>query len=127
MILLYTLDYRVNGSSTLSPTSITDALTNYLKPVYERFTNSATQTIVLLNYIKRVSGKTGDLYSVVEYADAKYNGAEGVFAEFIRINQDTADSYSAYINDTTHTSDVFENWWQELYEHISTFVSKEEN
>ena len=126
-ILLYTLDYRVNGSSTLSPTSITDALTNYLKPVYERFTNSATQTIVLLNYIKRVSGKTGDLYSVVEYADAKYNGAEGVFAEFIRINQDTADSYSAYINDTTHTSDVFENWWQELYEHISTFVSKEEN
>lgn len=125
-ILLYTLDYRVNGSSTLSPTSIADALTNYLKPVYDRFTNSATQTIVLLNYIKKVSGKTGDLYSTVEYTNEAYNGENGIFAEFIRISQDTADSYSAYIDDTTGTSRVFEDWWDELYEHISSFTTNKE-
>ena len=124
-ILAYVLDLRVNGSSTIMPDALSTAISAYLSPVYERFTSDATQTIVLLNYIKSVSKAQGDIYNAISYTNTAYNGANGVFAEFVRINQDIADSYAAYVNDTTGTSKTFENWWDELYEQISSFINKE--
>ncbi len=126
-ILLYVLDQAVNGSSTLSPAAINDALTNYLSPVYTRFTSDATQSIVLLNFIKKATNSEAELYDVIKYnSDNTYNGVSGKVARTIIINEDVADSYSRYINDTTGTSDTFENWWEKLYEQVANFLSKKE-
>ena len=123
-IKLYILDYAVNGSSTMMPSSISTAITNYLAPVYTRFTSDETQRIILLNFINKQTGNkvtSDNLYDVVKFANTSYNGAEGTFAKIIVINQNVADSYASLNGDTTGTSDTFKDWWTKLYENIDTF------
>ncbi len=124
-ILLYVLDEAINGDSTLSAAEISDALSAYLSPVYERFTSDATQTIVLLNFIKSATNSTGELYDVVKFKNESYVGENGVFSKIIVISQDTADSYSRFINDTTNTSNTFENWWEELEAQVASFLQED--
>ena len=123
-IRLYVLDYAINGSSTMMPSSISSAITNYLAPVYTRFTSDETQRIILLNFINKQTGKkvtSDNLYDVVKFANNSYNGDNGVFAKLIVINQNVADSYASLNGDTTGTSDTFKDWWKKLYENIDSF------
>lgn len=125
-IMLYNLDYAVNGSSTLIPSSISSAITTFLQPVYSRFTSSETQRIILLTFIKNRTKSTSQLYDVVKFANESYNGENGVFAKVIEINQNIADNYAYLVEDTTGTSDTFKDWWKKLYEQIDSFLQKEE-
>lgn len=139
-IKLYVLDYMTNSSSTLSPSSTSDALSNFLSPVVTRFTSSETQRIVLLSFMKAFlvnDGKTEysnkNLYEIVTFNNTSYNGSDGVFAKIIEINQNSADSYNSYYVDLdiSGTVDTYSgnghNWWTELEEQIASFLTKEDN
>ncbi|MGM9970419.1 MAG: hypothetical protein ACI35S_08500 [Anaeroplasma sp.] len=125
-IMLYILDYAVNGSSTLSPSSISSAITTFLEPVVSRYTSSETQRIILLNFIKNATGidSNTDLYDVVKFTNETYNGENGYFNTIIRINQDVADNYDYLYNDTTGTSNSYPDWWERLQEEVEGFLNK---
>lgn len=136
-IKLYVLDYMSNNSSTLSPADTSSALSTFLSPVLTRFTSSETQRIVLLSFMKAFlvnnEGKTEynskELYDIVTFDNQDYNGADGIFAKLIVINQNSADSYLSYYKDLddSKTVDAYENWWTKLEDKIASFLIKEDN
>ena len=121
-ILLYVLDNAVNGASTLSPASISEALTAYLSPVYSRFTSSETQRIILLYFIKTSTNSTKEIHDVITFTNETYNGEDGFFKNLVLINQTIADSYSTLEQDTTGTSDLYPDWWEKLEEQVKNFL-----
>ena len=135
-IKLYVLDYMSNNASTLSPSSTSQALSSFLSPVLTRFTSSETQRIVLLSFMKGFlvnnEGKTEyndkKLYDIVSFSNESYNGSNGVFANLIQINQNSADNYSYYYNelDKSNTVNSYTDWWSELETKITSFLVKED-
>ena len=136
-IKLYVLDYMSNNSSTLSPADTSSALSTFLSPVLTRFTSSETQRIVLLSFMKaflvnnegKAEYSSKELYDIVSFANQSYNGADGIFAKLIVINQNSADNYTLYYKDldNSNTVDAYENWWTKLEEKIASFLIKEDN
>ncbi|MBQ3253168.1 MAG: hypothetical protein IJA65_01310 [Acholeplasmatales bacterium] len=127
-IQLYVLDYAINGANTLLPSSIASAVTTFLEPVVTRFTSAETQRIILLNFIKATADieDTVELYNVVTFKNEAYNGENGYFANAIEINQNIADNYNYLYNDTTGTSDIYPDWWENLKEQVAQFLVNEE-
>jgi len=123
-IKYYVLDYAVNGSSTIIPTSLADAYNNYLASIVTRFTGSETQRIVLLSFIRNKSGlaSTTEFYNVVKFDNESYNGDNGVFNNYILINQKNADNYNYIYNDTTNTSNPYTTWWDEISSIVDTLL-----
>jgi len=121
-IQLYILDNAINSSSSMSPTSINDSLTNFLSPVYTRYTSAETQRIILLYFMKNYTKSTANIYSVINYSNETYNGESGFFKKMILINQDIADGYSYLNKDTTGTSDLYDKWWEDLEAHVESFL-----
>ncbi len=123
-IKYYVLDYAINNSSTVIPTSLKDAYNNYLSEIVTRYTGSETQRIVLLSFIRKAVGldSTTEFYDVVTFDNDKYNGENGIFNNFIKINQRIANSYNDIYQDKTNkicydstgTSDTFKSWWEEI-------------
>ena len=120
--MLYILDNAVNGSSTLSPTDTSDALTSFLAPVYSRFTSTETQRIVLLYFMKSQAKSDDSVYELVKFANESYNGNDGFFKKLVEINQEIADDYSNLDNDTTGTSDLYPGWWEKIETQIEKFL-----
>lgn len=101
-IKLYVLEYVTSSSSNLTPSQLSEACSNFLSPVLTRYTSSATQRVIILEYIKNASG-------AISFADN-----QEYFNKIQVVNQRIADEYSEYNNDTTGTSNNFENWWTDL-------------
>ncbi len=121
-IQLYILDNAVNGSSTLSPASISDALTTFLSPVYTRYTSSETQRIILLYFMRNYINSSNNIFNIINYSNESYNGDNGFFKKLILINQDIADNYNSLENDTTGTSNLYPDWWEKLEEQVKNFL-----
>lgn len=123
-IKLYMLDYAINGSSTISPSSTATAITNFLAPVITRYTADATQRIILLNFIQAMTSNTStSLYNTITFTDQSYNGENGALKEIIEIAERSADSYSNLIEDTTNTSDIYSaDWWTNLNAQVKQFL-----
>ena len=122
-IMLYLIDYAINQSSTLAPTTLSNAFSSFLEPIYTKFTGTETQRIVYLSFIKAATGSTNDLYDVVTFdANPEYNGNDGVLNKLIAIYQDSADSYSYITNDTTGTSELYPDWWETIETLVSEFI-----
>lgn len=115
-IKLYILEYATSQTSNLLPSDIADAITNFLSPVYERYTSDATQRVVLLYFIQI-------------YAEAELTFTDSTKSteldEIIKINQNVADDYSFVNDDTTGTSNNFENWWDDLETVIEKFIVRD--
>lgn len=124
-IKLYLLDYIVNGSNTLAPSAIADAISTFLEPTVSRYTSNETQRIILLDFIKEKTGQTCDIYDVISYTKDGYNGENGVVDKIIKINQNIADSYVFIYDDITKTSDLYPDWWENVKTIVSKFLQKE--
>lgn len=126
-IKLYVLDYIVNNASTLSPSAISDAISTFLAPVVSRYTASETQRVILLSFIKNRTKQadTVELYDVITYTKAGYNGNDGVVKNMIEINQKIADDYLFIYNDITGTSDLYPDWWENIKAIVAKFLQKE--
>ncbi|MBQ7642186.1 MAG: hypothetical protein IJS83_06920 [Acholeplasmatales bacterium] len=123
-ILLYIIDNAVNGSSKLSPADISSALTNFVSPVYSRFTSSETQRVILLYFMKNYVNLDENIFNIIKYSNEAYNGDNGIFKNIVQINQRIADDYSDLNNDTTGTSNLYPDWWDNLEAHIKNFLIK---
>lgn len=121
-IVLYLIDYAINGSSTLAPDALSSAYSAFLEPIYTRFTAEETQRIILLSFIKASTNSTSDLYDVIKFTNTSYNGTDGILANFIEIYQNSADSYSSIKNDTTGTSESYPDWWETIENLVSKFI-----
>ena len=119
---------KIFAFTTTSPSSIASAVTTFLEPVVTRFTSAETQRIILLNFIKATADieDTVELYNVVTFKNEAYNGENGYFANAIEINQNIADNYNYLYNDTTGTSDIYPDWWENLKEQVAQFLINEE-
>ena len=134
-IKLYIVDYALNSSSTLAPSGLSDAYSSYLSSAVSRFTGSETQRIILLNFIKNRISSTSELYDVITFtANPDYNGADGVFAKFIKIDQNSADQYLYIYDDITGTSLPFDyekdgeiiTWWDEILKIVNELLMDDE-
>ncbi|MCR5112859.1 MAG: hypothetical protein K6A63_02855 [Acholeplasmatales bacterium] len=132
-IKLYIIDYALNGSSTLAPSSLSDAYTAFLADAVSRFTGSETQRIILLSFIRNRAGLDSStaLYDVIKFANEDYNGADGAFAKIIEINQRIADNYNDIYDDITGTSDPYTyvddngntvDWWAKIAQIVDEFL-----
>ena len=124
-IKLYLLDYVVNSSSTLSPSAISSAISTFLEPTVTRYTASETQRVILLSFIKAKTNQTCDIYDVITFTKAGYNGADGYLDNIIQINQNIADGYLFIYNDITNTSDLYPDWWENIRTIVTKFLQKE--
>lgn len=118
-ILLYLLEYSSNSTSNLLPSSISDAISNYLSPVYSRYTDDATQRIVLLYFIQLYTKS-----SSITFTDEE-NQAE--LTEIVAINERSADDYNSVYDelDTTGTYSSYKDWWTELESVIEECIIKD--
>ena len=123
-IKYYVLDYAINNSSTIVPTSLADAYNNYLAGIVTRFTGAETQRIVLLSFIRNKTGQDSstEFYDIVKFDNEDYNGANGIFNNYILINQKNADSYNYIYNDTTKTSNPYDTWWEEISKIVDSLL-----
>ncbi len=123
-IKYYVLDYAINNSSTIVPTSLADAFNNYLAGIVTRFTGAETQRIVLLSFIRNKTGQDSstEFYDIVKFDNEDYNGANGIFNNYILINQKNADSYNYIYNDTTKTSNPYDTWWEEISKIVDSLL-----
>ena len=123
-IRLYLLDNAVNGASTLMPGTVSSSVSTFLEPVYSRYTSAETQRIILLSFVKVLTNQESNvsLNGVIEFANADYNGNDGYFANIIKINQNTVDSYGYLYEDTTGTSDLYPDWWEEIEAQVASFL-----
>lgn len=103
-IKLYFLEYVLTGSSTLLPSDLASACSTFLTPVITRFTSDATQRQIVMEYINNTAGE-------ITWTNENYSE---VLDNIIMINQKIADSYTDLYEDTTGTSNSFENWWDNL-------------
>ena len=142
-IKLYLLDYVINGSSTLMPSELSDAISAFLSPVVTRYTGDETQRIILLTYIKNTT-KQGDdkLIDVIKFDNEDYNGENGYFNRYMEIAEKVADDYSYIYGDqetiekygieidTTNTYDIYsyngQSWWEHIKSIVDNILNKEE-
>lgn len=103
-IKLYFLEHVLTGSSTLLPSDLASACSTFLTPVITRFTSDATQRQIVMEYINNTAGE-------ITWTNENYSE---VLDNIIMINQKIADSYTDLYEDTTGTSNSFENWWDNL-------------
>ena len=120
-IRLYVLQYVSNGSSSLTPSSISSAVSSFLTPVLSRYTANETQRIIIKYYIESVSeGK---------------KLSNDRFEKLLEINQNQADNYTELYQEvygTVHYEvegneyyyDQYANWWSELESQVSNFLVK---
>ena len=122
-IMLYLIDYAINQSSTLAPSSLATAFSSFLEPIYTKYTGTDTQRIVNLSFIKAATNSTESLYDVVKFeTHDNFNGNDGVLSKLITIYQNTADDYSFIVKDTTGTSDIYPDWWETIESLVSEFI-----
>jgi len=122
-IMLYLIDYAINQSSTLAPSSLATAFSSFLEPIYTKYTGTDTQRIVNLSFIKAATNSTESLYDVVKFeTHDNFNGTDGVLSKLITIYQNTADDYSFIVKDTTGTSDIYPDWWETIESLVSEFI-----
>ena len=83
----------------------------------------------LVNNEGKTEYNSKELYDIVTFDNQDYNGADGIFAKLIVINQNSADSYLSYYKDLddSKTVDAYENWWTKLEDKIASFLIKEDN
>ena len=122
-IMLYVLDYAINGESTISPSATSEAITAFLSPVVERFTSSETQRIITLCFLKnKCNPSENNLYDVVTFTKENYNGEGNYLNKLIEMSMRASDNYSDLIEDTTKTSDLYPDWWDKLIEKVNEFL-----
>lgn len=126
-IMLYVLDYAINGESTISPSKTSDAINTFLSPIVQRFTSADTQRIITLCFLnnKCNPGTTltkDNLCDVVTFANEGYNGTGNYVDQLISISERVADSYANLIEDETHTSDLYPKWWEKVIEKVQEFL-----
>jgi hypothetical protein len=73
--------------------------------------------------MKKFTNTNKELYDTIVYANDAYNGKDGVLQNIIVINQNIADEYNYLENDTTGTSNLYPDWWQNLNEHVENFLN----
>ena len=114
-IQLYVLENITSGTSNLSASKISTALTNFIAPVLTRFTSNETQRDILVYYIENKAGKI----------DFGANAAR--FEEIVRINHDTADGYldMYFENDTTGTLETYNDWWTTIQNIVKQILLSE--
>ena len=109
-IRLYVLQYVSAGSSSLTPSSVSSAVTSFLTPVLSRYTSSETQRIIIKYYIESVTG-------------SKYTNER--FDNLLKINQAQADNNDAIYQEvfgTVEGYNQFNNWWSDLESQVSNFL-----
>ena len=122
-IRLYILDNAANGQSTLSPASTASALSTFLQPVLSRYSSAETQRIILLNFIKSSTNQEAnvELKDVITFPEhAETNEYLG---NVIEINQKIVDEYNNVYGDPL--TNIYPDWWKNLGEQVSNFLTKE--
>ena len=122
-IKLYVLQYVTNGSSSLTPSSISSAISSFLTPVLSRYTADETQRIIIKYYVESVLGQklTDNLFDDL----------------LLKISQDQADNYSdlyqakyetvSYeVDGVTYYYDQYANWWENLEAQVNNFLVNQE-
>ncbi len=97
-ITLFVYEYLNYSTSEFFPSSVQSYITNFVLPVYQRYTADASQRVLLYN--KMLNG-------TITFTNTA-NGAR--LNEIMEINQRSADSYLA--NDDE--SNLFPDWWTEI-------------
>lgn len=118
-IRLYVLEYVTTSSSSLSPSAISTAITNFLSPVVTRYTSTETQREILIYFIEQKSGSN----STIEFADD--NNAR--YKTILDINHRTTDDYvEVYMEeDPTGTLNTYSNWWNDIEQIVSEILLTE--
>jgi hypothetical protein len=113
-IRLYVLQYVSSGSSSLTPSSISSAISSFLTPVLSRYTSDETQRIIVKYYIESATGQ-------------KYTNTR--FDKLLEINQVQADNYNETYQDiygTVNGYDQFADWWTTLETQVGNFLAGKE-
>lgn len=104
-IKLYVLEYVSQSTSNLSPSAISDALSNYLSPVLTRYMGEETQRDIVLYFIQEMAGS-------LTFTNQAYAAR---MDKIIEINHNAADNYIfIYEEDPTGTLNTYEHWWEDL-------------
>ena len=77
------------------------------------------------SFIKAKTNQTCEIYDVITFTKAGYNGADGYLDNIIQINQNIADGYLFIYNDITNTSDLYPDWWENIRTIVTKFLQKE--
>ena len=122
-IRLYIIDNAANGQSTLSPASTASALSTFLQPVLSRYSSAETQRIILLNFIKSSTNQNDstELKDVITFPDD--NEINTYLGNVIEINQKIVDDYNTVYGDPL--TNIYPDWWKNLGEQVSKFLTKE--
>ena len=119
-IRLYVLEYVSKGTTTLSPSAISTATTNFLSPVLTRYTSTETQRDIILHFIETYTN------SEINFTSEHNNER---LETLIEINRDSADGYISiyFAEDTTNTLKTYENWWTDIQNIVSEILLQGEN
>ena len=114
-IRLYVLDYVSSSTSKLSPSKISDALTNFLSPVITRYTGTETQRDIVIYLIETKAGE-------IEFGENADR-----YSQILDINHNSADDYISiyYDQDPTDTLKTYENWWTDLQKIVAEILLTE--
>lgn len=114
-IRLYVLEYVSSSTSNLSPSALTDAITNFLSPVITRYTATETQRDLVIYLIENQAGSIN------------FNENNEKYQTILTINHNSADDYISvyYGEDSTNTLKTYENWWTDLQKIIDKILLTE--
>lgn len=99
----YLLEYSDSQTSALLPSDISTAITDFLSPIYTRFTSTATQNEIVINFI------CGNDESKIQFANDN-DGAKKAHFNFIReANKRISDDYIDDSRDEGFNN--FAGWW----------------
>lgn len=94
-VTLFIYEYLNYQTSSFFPTGVQGYITDFIMPVYEKYTAAASQRVLLYSKL---------LNSTISFTDTANNAR---LNEIIEINKRVSDSYLA--NDDE--SNLYENWW----------------
>lgn len=97
-ITFFILTYLTYESTDLFPSNLTDYITDYVKPIYEKYTDSSSQRELLLS---KLLG--GDINFATESNNEKFDKIRA-------INQRISDDYL----EKDDKANVFPDWWTEI-------------
>lgn len=126
----YILEYADNQTSKLMPSSISQAVSSFLSPVYTKYTSSETQREILTSWCEKKTGSTFEFTNPFDntneytYKDLSKETYKDRFKNLRKINQDVADSYSS-LKQFEHTS-IYNQYWKDLSDYINTITINED-
>ena len=112
------------------PSSISQAVSSFLSPVYTKYTSSETQREILTSWCEKKTGSTFEFTNPFDntneytYKDSSKETYKDRFKNLRKINQDVADSYSS-LKQFEHTS-IYNQYWKDLSDYINTITINED-